>query len=67
MARFPISFDAWYRVLSYAVGLPPSSSYLDLDKEQGRAYLVGVPLRLEELMVSVAEPAVLAAALRGPA
>jgi hypothetical protein len=34
VARFPISFDRWYRVLSYAVGLPPSSSYVNLDKEQ---------------------------------
>jgi hypothetical protein len=122
VARFPISFDGWYRVLSSAVGLLPSRSYLDLDKEQvevrmgwafrsrfprsavvavseldvrplsrgvhgfggrwlvngsgrgivriqlsppGRAYLLGVPFRLRELMVSVAEPAVLAAAFRG--
>jgi hypothetical protein len=121
---FPISFDPWYRVLSYAVGLPPSSSYVDLDNEHvqvrmgwafrsrfprsaivsvseldvrplsrgvhgfrgrwlvngsargivsvqlsppGRAYLMGFPLRLQELMVSVAEPTALAAALRGPA
>jgi hypothetical protein len=124
MARFPISFDRWYRVLSYAVGLPPSSSYVDVDKEQvqvrmgwafrsrfprsailsvserdvrplsrgvhgfggrwlvngsghgivsvqlsppGRAYLMGLPLRLQELLVSVAEPTAFAAALRGPA
>jgi hypothetical protein len=124
VARFPISFDRWYRVLSCVVGLPPSSSYLDLDKEQvqvrmgwafrsrfprsavvsvseldvrplsrgvhgfggrwlvngsgrgivsiqlsppGRAYLMGFPLRLQELMVSVAEPTALAAALRGQA
>jgi hypothetical protein len=124
VARFPISFDRWYRVLSYAVGLPPSSSYVDLDKEHvhvgmgrafrsrfprsavvsvseldvrplsrgvhgfggrwlvngsgrgivsvqlsppGRAYLMGFPLRLQELMVSVAEPTALAAALRRPA
>ena len=124
VARLPISFDRWYRVLSYAVGLPPSSSYVDLDKEHvdvrmgwafrsrfprsavvsvseldvrplsrgvhefggrwlvngsgrgivsvqlsppGRAYLMGFPLRLQELMVSVAEPTALAVALRGPA
>jgi hypothetical protein len=124
LARFPISFDRWYRILSFVVGLPPSSSYVDLDKEQvqvrmgwafrsrfprsavvsvseldvrplsrgvhgfggrwlvngsgrgivsvqlsppGRAYLMGFPLRLQELMVSVAEPTALAAALRGPA
>jgi hypothetical protein len=124
VARFPISFDRWYRVLSYAVGLPPSSSYVDLDKEHvqvrmgwafrsrfprsavvsvseldvrplsrgvhgfggrwlvngsgrgivsvqlsppGRAYLMGFQLRLQELMVSVAEPTALAAALRRPA
>jgi len=123
-ARFPISFDRWYRILSYAVGLPPSSSYVDVDKEQvqvrmgwafrsrfprsavvsvseldvrplsrgvhgfggrwlvngsghgivsvqlsppGRAYLMGVPLRLQELLVSVAEPTAFAAAFRGPA
>ena len=122
--RFPISFDPWYRVLSYAVGLPPSSSYIDLEKEQvlvrmgwafrsrfprsavvavseldvrplsrgvhgfggrwlvngsgrgivrvqlsppGRAFLMGFPLRLQELMVSVGEPTAFAAALRGPA
>jgi hypothetical protein len=31
----------------------------------GRAYLMGFPLRLQELMVSVAEPDALVAALRG--
>lgn len=123
VARFPISFDRWYRILSYAVGLPPSSSYLDLDKEHVqvrmgwafrarfprsavmsvseldlrplsrgvhgfggrwlvngsghgivrvqlrppvRGYLIGFPLRLQELLVSVVEPSALATALLGP-
>jgi hypothetical protein len=122
VGRFPISFDHWYRVLSSLVGLPPSSSYLDLHDEHAhvrmgwafrshfprsaivsvsgldakplsrgvhgfggrwlvngsgrgivsiqlnplqRAYVMGFPVRLRELMVSVVEPAALVAALRG--
>ena len=28
--RFPIRFDAWYRVLSSVLFLPPSASYLEI-------------------------------------
>jgi len=118
--RFPISFDGWYRVISIAVGLPPSSSYVNVDGEQvqvrmgwafrsrfprsvvvsvsesgrrplsrgvhgfagrwlvngsgkdvvslrlsppQRAYVMGLPVRLKLLMVSVADPSALAAAV----
>jgi hypothetical protein len=121
MARFPISFDRWYAVLSSLLGLPPVSAYVDLDSTRvevrmgwafrarfprsavsstsalairplsrgvhgfggrwlvngsgrgvlsihvnpvQRAYVMGVPVRLRELLVSVSEPAALAAALR---
>ncbi|PYS47502.1 MAG: hypothetical protein DMG13_27760 [Acidobacteria bacterium] len=120
IARFPISFDGWYRVLSIICGLLPSRSYMNVDNEQvqvrmgwafrsrfpcsvvvsvweldrrpvsrgvhgfagrwlvngsgrgvvniqlsppQRAYVMGFPVRLELLMVSVAEPSALAAAL----
>ncbi len=120
--RFPIQFDPWYAVLSSALFLPPSSSYVEVDGEevrvrmgwafrarfpkaavavaaemhkqplsrgvhglagrwlvngsgQGilsidlippqRGYVMGFPVRLRQLMVSVAEPTALAAALRG--
>lgn len=33
MSRFPIRFDAWYRVLSSALLLPPSESYLDVSDD----------------------------------
>lgn len=119
-ARFPISFERWYRVLSTIVGVPPSSSYVDVDGEQvhvrmgwafssrfprsavvsvsqlgrrpvsrgvhgftgkwlvngsgraiasiqldptQRAYVMGFPVRLKLLMVSVADPPALANAL----
>ena len=119
--RFPIRFDAWYRILSTAVFLPPSSAYVEVKGDdvqvrmgwafrsrfsvaavasvteargrplsrgvhgftgrwlvngsgQGlltidlrpaqRAYVMGFPVRLSHLMVSVTEPLVLAAVLR---
>ena len=119
--RFPIRFDAWYEVLSSALLLPPSSSYLEVDGEQvrvqmgwafrsrfprsavtaaaetdtktlnrgvhgfagrwlvngsgqgiltidltpsQRGYVMGFPVRLRQLMVSVPDPAALAAILR---
>jgi len=119
--RFPIKFDAWYAILSSALFLPPSSSYVEVNSEevhvrmgwafrscfpkaavalaaetherplsrgvhgfagrwlvngsaQGiliidltppqRGYVMGFPVRLRQLMVSVAEPVVLATALR---
>ena len=119
--RFPIRFDDWYRVLSTALFLPPSSAYVEVDGDEvhvrmgwafrarfpraaitsatethasplsrgvhgfagrwlvngsghglltidltprQRGYVVGFLVRLRRLMVSVAEPAALAAALR---
>ena len=119
--RFPVRFDAWYRILSSALFLPPSSSYVELDGDQvdvrmswafrarfprtavasaapipatplshgvhgfagrwlvngsrhglvaidlnpsQRGHVVGFPVRLRQLIVSVEEPAALAAALR---
>src|SRR4029077_6642058 len=58
VARFPISFDRWYRVLSCLAGLPPSRSYLDLDQEQvqvrmGWAFRSRFP---RSSVVSVSEP-----------
>lgn len=118
--RFPIRFDAWYRVLSSAMSIAPSRSYVELDGDQvevrmgwafrsrfpraavasvsetrlrplsrgvhgfagqwlvngssqgllivdlrpsQRGYVMGFPIRLERLMVSVVDPAALAAAL----
>ena len=120
MTRFPISFERWYRYLSTAIGLPPTSSYVDLEGDQiqvrmgwafrsrfprqavaeasllgrkpmsrgvhgfagvwlvngsgsgilevrlepsQRAYVLGIPVRLRRLLVSVEEPSRLAAAL----
>ena len=122
--RFPIRFDEWYRILSSALFLPPSSSYVEVDSEhirvrmgwafrscfpraavaaaeetrqsplsrgvhgfagrwlvngsgQGivtidltpsqRGYVMGFPVRLRQLMVSVAEPVALAAVLKNSA
>lgn len=122
-ARFPISFDPWYRVLSSLLGLPPSSAYVEVSGEQveirmgwafrsrfprsavrstsalemrplsrgvhgfsgrwlvngsgreilsiqlspaQRAYLMGVPVQLRELLVSVTELPALAVALKRP-
>ena len=119
--RFPIRFDGWYRVLSTALFLRPSRSYVVVDGDnievrmgwafrarfpraaivsaaeahvslrsrgvhgfagrwlvngssQGlllialapsqRGYVLGFPVRLQHLMVSVADPAALATALR---
>lgn len=119
--RFPIRFDEWYKVLSSALFLPPSSAYIevghdqisvqmgwafrsnfpktavasvtekpmriisrgvhgfagrwlvngsgqgilviDLDPKQS-GYVMGFPVRLRQLLVSVVEPSALAAALR---
>jgi hypothetical protein len=117
--RFPIRFDAAYKVLSYAVLIPPSDSYLEISGDQihvrmawafrakfsrlsvasttrlnerplsrgvhgfsgrwlngsgdgilvidlkpvERGYVMGFPVRLKQLMVSVDEPVALAAAL----
>ena len=118
--RFPIAFEAWYRVLSTALGLPPSSAYVEVMGEQvdvrmgwvfrarfersavsstsvwdtypisrgvhgfagrwlvngagrgilkidlappQRARVIGLPVRLRELLVSVEDPPGLAAAL----
>ena len=122
--RFPIRFDVWYGILSSALFLPPSSSYVKVDGEQvsvrmgwafrsrfpraavasasetherplsrgvhgfagrwlvngsgqgiltidltpgQRGYVMGFPVRLRQLMVSVAEPVALAAVLRNAA
>jgi hypothetical protein len=34
--RFPIRFDEWYGILSSALFLPPSSSYVEVDSDQVR-------------------------------
>jgi hypothetical protein len=122
--RFFMRFDAWYRILSSALFLLPSSSYMEVEGDevrvrmgwafrsrfpktavasaaethpnpfsrgvhgfagrwlvngsgQGiltidlapdqRAYVMGIPVRLRQLMVSVAEPLALAAVLRSSA
>ena len=122
--RFSILFDEWYGILSSALFLPPSSSYVEVDSEevrvqmgwafrshfpkaavasaaethestlsrgvhgfagrwlvngsgQGiltidltpsqRGYVMGFPVRLRQLMVSVADPVALAAVLRNSA
>lgn len=119
--RFPIQFDAWYGVLSNALFLPPSSSYVEVNDVEvrvqmswafrshflktavasatettvrplsrgvhgfasrwlvngsghgiliinlipaQRGYVMGFPVRLKQLMVSVVEPAALAAELQ---
>ncbi|NLG18409.1 MAG: hypothetical protein GX556_13835 [Fibrobacter sp.] len=31
---FPISFEFWYRILSFVVGLPPSGAYVNLSEER---------------------------------
>jgi len=121
--RFPILFDGWYRILSLAVLLPPSDSFVEVEGDEvrvemgwafrarfprsavaatedvrgsswcrgvhgfagrwlvngsGRGILtihlsptqrgrvLGFPVRLRELMVSVADPAALAAVLTEP-
>jgi hypothetical protein len=121
VARFPISFDPWYRVFSSLLGLPPATAYVELAGAQvevrmgwvfrsrfprsavaststldtrplsrgvhgfagrwlvngsgggilsihldpvQRAYVMGVPVRVRELLVSVTEWPALAAALR---
>jgi hypothetical protein len=120
-ARFAVRFDAWYRLLSSALLLPPSSAYVEIDGHRvhvrmgwafrsrfplaavqaatevhqrplsrgvhgfagrwlvngsgrgilninlappQRAYVMGFPVRVRQLMVSVADPAGLARALR---
>jgi hypothetical protein len=120
--RFPIAFDAWYRVLSTVLALPPSTAYVEIagdeiDARMGwafrarfprsavasaspddmeplsrgvhgfggrwlvngagrgivsvrldppqRAYVLGFPIRLRELLVSVHDASGLVAALGG--
>lgn len=120
-SRFPIRFDAWYRVLSSALRMPPSDSYLDVSdadvsvrmgwafrtqfprsaitaatryvraplsrgvhgfagrwlvngagdrilalelQPPQRARVLGIPVRLRQLLVSVDDPEALAAKLR---
>ena len=122
--RFSIRFDAWYATLSSALLLPPSGSYVEVDREQvrvrmcwafrcrfpraavvsaaqspkrplsrgvhgfagrwlvngsaqgilvidlalgQRGYVMGFPVRLRQLMISVWEPAALAAMLENAA
>jgi hypothetical protein len=124
LQRFPIHFDAWYGILSSALFLPPSSSYIEIGDGEvrvkmgwafrsrfpktsvvsaarahikplsrgvhgfagrwlvngsgqailtidlapaQRGYVMGFPVRLRQLMVSVREPELLAAALTGSA
>jgi hypothetical protein len=121
--RFPIHFDAWYRILSSALFLPPSSSYVEVNNGEvlvrmgwafrsrfpitavasvaempchplsrgvhgfagrwlvngsgqkiltmdltpvQRGYVMGFPVRLRQLMVSITDPAALTTALRNP-
>jgi hypothetical protein len=118
--RIPIRFDRWYAVLSSVLGLPPSTSYVEVTDDQvhvrmgwafratfpkstlasteianqnplsrgvhgfagrwlvngsgqgilsitlnpvQRCHVLGVPVRLQQLMVSVPDPGVLAALL----
>ncbi|MGA7875780.1 MAG: hypothetical protein WCA08_08960 [Desulfoferrobacter sp.] len=120
LQRFPIRFDVWYGILSSALFLPPSSSYVEVDDEEvrvqmgwafrshfrrgavnlavethacplsrgvhgfagrwlvngsgrgiltinlaptQRGYVMGFPVRLRQLMVSLTDPEALAAAL----
>lgn len=120
VTRFPIAFDPWFRLLSSVLGMPPSTAYIEVDREQvevrmgwafrarfprsavtsttaletrpisrgvhgfrgrwlvngsgrgilriqlgpaQRAYVLGVPVRLRELLVSVDDLDALAAAL----
>ena len=37
--RFPIRFDAWYGILSSALFLPPSRSYIEVDGDQVRVQM----------------------------
>lgn len=124
MTRFPIRFDGWFRLLSSALLLPPTESYLEVDGDtvngrmgwafrcsfprsavarterltsrplsrgvhgfagrwlvngagdrvltidlqpEQRASVLGFPVRLRQLMVSVDDPDALAAQLRGAA
>ena len=119
--RIPIRFDRWYAVLSSVLGLPPSSSYVEVSSDQvharmgwafratfpkstvasteianqnplsrgvhgfagrwlvngsgqgilgitlnpvQRCHVLGLPVRLKQLMVSVPDPGVLAALLQ---
>jgi hypothetical protein len=75
---FPIRFDKAYGALSTALsrgvhgfagrwlvnGSPDGILTIDLDPVQ-RAYVMGVPVRLRQLMVSVADSSALARALSG--
>jgi hypothetical protein len=121
--RFPIRFDGWYRLLSSALLLPPSRSYVEVDDQEvrvrmgwafrarfpraavasaaetdrqpvsrgvhgfagrwlvngsgrgiltidfasrQRGYVMGLPIGLRQLLVSVTDPAALATALGNP-
>jgi len=35
--QFPIAFDAWYRVLSTVLALPPSTAYIDVAGDEVEA------------------------------
>ena len=37
--RFPVKFDKWYKILSSALFLFPSSSYVDVDGEEVRVQM----------------------------
>lgn len=88
--RFAINFEPAYRWLSTALGLPPSTAYVDVASEEidvrmGWAFrsrfrpsdvssaaavnmrprMMGIPVRLRELLVSVEDAAGLVRALRG--
>jgi hypothetical protein len=121
LQRFPIQFDTWYAILSSALLLPPSSSYVEMDETEvrvkmgwafrsrfpksavastakmngnpwsrgvhgfggrwlvngsghgiliinlapaQRGYVLGFPVRLRQLMLSLAEPEALARAIK---
>jgi len=59
VTRFPITFESWYWLVNGA-GRPILS--VELSPPQ-RAYVMGIPVRLRELLVSVSDPSVVAAAV----
>jgi len=62
--RFPIRFERWYSILSSALLLFPSDSYVEVGdgnvecrlEPPQRARVLGVPVRLRQLLVSVDDP-----------